>query len=48
MDMLERAVKAIRAGRAPDLDKPLRREPEVNLHCRRCIPTTICPTCTAA
>jgi len=44
LDMLERAVQAIRAGRAPDLDKPL--QPlgqEVNLHAPVRIPDDYLP-----
>jgi transcription-repair coupling factor (superfamily II helicase) len=44
MDMLERAVQAIRAGRAPDLDKPLQTvSREVNLHVAARIPDDYLP-----
>jgi transcription-repair coupling factor (superfamily II helicase) len=44
MDMLERAVNAIRAGRAPDLDKPLQTvSREVNLHATARIPDDYLP-----
>jgi transcription-repair coupling factor (superfamily II helicase) len=44
MDMLERAVQAIRAGRAPDLDKPLQAVGrEVNLHAAARIPDDYLP-----
>ncbi|MFM7120777.1 MAG: transcription-repair coupling factor, partial [Gammaproteobacteria bacterium] len=44
LDMLERAVAAIRAGRAPDLDKPLKTETrEVNLHVPARIPDDYLP-----
>ncbi len=44
MDMLERAVRSIRAGRAPDLDKPLDTEQrEVNLHVPARIPDGYLP-----
>jgi transcription-repair coupling factor (superfamily II helicase) len=44
MDMLERAVQAIREGRAPDLDKPLPTlSREVNLHAVARIPDEYLP-----
>ena len=38
MDMLERAISAIRQGKEPDLDKPLSEGVEVNLHLPALIP----------
>ena len=46
MEMLERAVEAIRAGRVPDMDQPLptlRGSPEVNLHVQTLIPDDYLP-----
>ena len=46
MEMLERAVDAIRAGRVPDMDEPLptlRGSPEVNLHVQTLIPDDYLP-----
>ena len=46
MEMLERAVDAIRAGRVPNLDEPLptlRGSPEVNLHVQALIPDDYLP-----
>jgi transcription-repair coupling factor (superfamily II helicase) len=44
MELLERAVRAIREGRAPDLDKPLESfSREVNLHAGTRIPDTYLP-----
>lgn len=38
MDMLERATKAIKAGKEPDLNTPLSLTSEINLHCSALIP----------
>lgn len=38
MDMLERATKAIKAGREPDLNTPLSLTSDINLHCSALIP----------
>ena len=46
MEMLERAVDAIRAGRVPDMDQPLptlRGSPQVNLHVQALIPDDYLP-----
>ncbi len=43
MDMLERAVKAIRAGRVPQLDRPLEHGPEVSLQAPALIPDDYLP-----
>ena len=43
MDMLERAVKAIRAGRTPQLDRPLDHGPEVGLGVPALIPEDYLP-----
>ena len=43
MDMLERAVKAIRKGEQPDLDKPLDGGPEINLRLSALIPEDYLP-----
>ena len=46
MEMLERAVDAIRSGRVPDMDEPLptlRGSPEVNLHVQALIPDDYLP-----
>lgn len=38
MDMLERATKAIKAGKEPDLNTPLSLTSDINLHCSALIP----------
>lgn len=43
MDMLERAVKAIKAGKTPNLDKPLQQGCEINLRCPALIPEDYLP-----
>ncbi len=43
MEMLERAVAAIKAGRTPHLDEPLRTSHEVNLHVPALIPSDYLP-----
>lgn len=43
MDMLERAVKAIKAGKTPNLDKPLQQGCEINLRCPALIPDEYLP-----
>jgi transcription-repair coupling factor (superfamily II helicase) len=40
--MLERAVRALKAGRAPELDEPLDLAAEVNLHAPALLPATYC------
>ncbi|MCC2639460.1 MAG: transcription-repair coupling factor, partial [Moraxellaceae bacterium] len=43
MEMLERAVKAIRAGKTPNLDKPLEQGTDVNLRISALIPDAYLP-----
>jgi transcription-repair coupling factor (superfamily II helicase) len=43
MEMLERAVKAIKEGKTPALDAPLHQGPEVNLHVAALIPEDYMP-----
>ena len=43
MEMLERAVAAIKAGRTPNIDEPLRTSHEVNLHVPALIPDDYLP-----
>jgi len=43
MDLLERAVAALRAGRVPDLDRPLHQGPEIDLLLPSLIPTDYIP-----
>ncbi|MEK9821731.1 MAG: transcription-repair coupling factor, partial [Gammaproteobacteria bacterium] len=43
MEMLDRAVKAIRDGKTPNLDRPLREGTEVNLHLPALIPDDYLP-----
>jgi len=43
MEMLERAVKAIKEGKTPALDAPLHQGPEVNLHVPALIPEDYMP-----
>lgn len=45
MEMLERAVKAIRKGEQPNLEQPLGGGPEVNLRVPALIPEDYLPTC---
>jgi transcription-repair coupling factor (superfamily II helicase) len=40
LDMLERAVKALKEGREPDLNRPLAAATEVNLHLPALLPDT--------
>lgn len=43
MEMLDRAVKAIRDGKTPNLDRPLKEGTEVNLHLPALIPNDYLP-----
>lgn len=43
MEMLDQAVKAIREGKTPNLDRPLREGTEVNLHLPALIPNDYLP-----
>jgi len=43
MDMLERAVADLKAGRTPDLDRPLHQGPEVELHVPALLPEDYVP-----
>jgi len=43
MEMLERAVDALRSGKIPNLDKPLRSGPEINLHIPALLPADFMP-----
>jgi transcription-repair coupling factor (superfamily II helicase) len=43
MDMLDRAVKAIKSGKTPDLDHPIETGPEVNLRVPALIPDDYLP-----
>lgn len=43
MDMLERAVKALKAGKVPDLDRPLDHGPEIDLQLAALIPEDYLP-----
>ena len=43
MEMLERAVEALKAGKTPDLDQPLHRGPEVDLHVPALLPEDYMP-----
>ena len=43
MEMLDSAVKAIKEGKTPDLDKPLHQGPEINLHTAALIPDDYLP-----
>ena len=47
-ELLSRAVEALKAGKAPDLDRPLDHGPEIDLHARPSSPKTIYPTCIPA
>jgi transcription-repair coupling factor (superfamily II helicase) len=42
-DLLERAVKALKSGRQPELDAPLERGPEIDLQCPALIPDDYLP-----
>jgi transcription-repair coupling factor (superfamily II helicase) len=42
-DMLNHAVKALKAGREPDMDEPLGITTEVNLHTPALLPSDYCP-----
>ncbi|HEX7114998.1 MAG TPA: transcription-repair coupling factor [Steroidobacter sp.] len=43
MEMLERAVQALKSGRIPELDKPMHQGPEVDLHVPALLPDTYLP-----
>jgi transcription-repair coupling factor (superfamily II helicase) len=43
MDMLERAVRELKAGRIPDLDQPLNQGPEIELHVPTLLPDDYVP-----
>ena len=43
LELLERAVKALRAGKEPDLDKPLHAGAEIDLHIPALIPSDYMP-----
>ena len=43
MDLLERAVQALKAGRTPELDRPLDHGPEIDLHSPALIPDDYLP-----
>jgi transcription-repair coupling factor (superfamily II helicase) len=43
MELLERSVKALKAGRSPDLDRPLDHGPEIDLQCPALIPDDYLP-----
>ncbi|HTE40434.1 MAG TPA: TRCF domain-containing protein, partial [Steroidobacteraceae bacterium] len=43
MEMLERAVKAIKEGKIPNLDAPMHQGPEVNLHVPALLPDDYLP-----
>ena len=43
LELLERAVAALRAGRVPELEKPLHHGPEVDLHVPALLPETYLP-----
>jgi len=43
LDLLERAVKALKAGQEPDLDRPLYAGPELDLHIPALIPSDYMP-----
>ena len=43
MEMLERAVEALKQGKTPDLDQPLHRGPEVDLHVPALLPEDYMP-----
>ncbi|HWK73756.1 MAG TPA: transcription-repair coupling factor [Povalibacter sp.] len=43
MEMLERAVKALKSGKIPDLDAPMHQGPEVDLHLASLLPDDYLP-----
>jgi transcription-repair coupling factor (superfamily II helicase) len=43
MELLERAVKALREGRAPELERPLHHGPEIELHVPALLPEEFLP-----
>jgi transcription-repair coupling factor (superfamily II helicase) len=43
MEMLDRAVKALKSGKVPDLDQPLHQGPEVDLHVPALLPDDYLP-----
>ena len=43
MELLERAVSALRDGRAPDLERPLHHGPEIDLHVTALLPEPFLP-----
>jgi transcription-repair coupling factor (superfamily II helicase) len=43
LELLERAVAALRAGRVPELEKPLHHGPEIDLHVPALLPETFLP-----
>jgi len=43
MEMLERAVEALKSGKVPELDKPLHSGPEINLHIPALLPEDFMP-----
>ncbi len=43
LDLLERAVKALKSGKAPELEKPLHSGPELDLHVTALIPEDYMP-----
>ena len=43
MDLLERAVAALRAGRQPELERPLHHGPEIELHLPALLPDSFLP-----
>jgi len=43
MDLLERAVAALRAGRQPELERPLHHGPEIDLHVPALLPDSFLP-----
>jgi len=45
-ELLERAVEALARGKTPELERPLHHGPEIDLHVRRCCPSSSCRTCT--
>jgi transcription-repair coupling factor (superfamily II helicase) len=43
MEMLDRAVKALKSGKVPDLDQPIHQGPEVDLHVPALLPDDYLP-----
>jgi len=43
MEMLDRAVKALKSGKVPNLDEPMHQGPEVNLHVASLLPDEYLP-----